>query len=51
MYQAVLLECRNRGFSLAETHVTVHNLDVLNLFARLGFQFRNPSLTLHRYSS
>jgi Sortase and related acyltransferases len=51
MYQAVLLECRNRGFSLAETHVTVHNLDVLNLFARLGFQFRNPTLTLHRYSS
>ena len=51
MYQAVLLECRNRGFSLAKTRVTVHNIDVLNLFARLEFQFRNPTLTLHRYSS
>lgn len=49
MYQAVLVECRKRGFAVAETHLTLQNVDALNLFARLGFQFRNPALTFHRY--
>lgn len=47
MYQAVLLECRARGFAVAWTHVSAANLDVLNLFARLGFAVRNPVVTFH----
>lgn len=50
MYQAVVEACRERGFRAAETHVTVQNLDVLNLFARLGFAFRAPVLCLHRFA-
>jgi dTDP-4-amino-4,6-dideoxygalactose transaminase len=38
-----------RGYGLAETHVTVHNVDVLNLFVRLGFALRDPTLTFHQY--
>jgi GNAT superfamily N-acetyltransferase len=49
MYQAVLEECRSRGYRRAETHITVNNMDVLNLFARLGFLFRDPVVTFHRY--
>ena len=49
LYQTVLLECRNRGYAAAETHISVNNLDVLNVFARLGCSFRNPVMTLHWY--
>jgi ribosomal protein S18 acetylase RimI-like enzyme len=46
MYQAVLVECRNRGFAVAETHVTVHNVDVLNLFATVGVSVPQPDAYL-----
>lgn len=49
LYQTVLLECRTRGYAAAETHISVNNLDVLNVFARLGCSFRNPVMTLHWY--
>jgi hypothetical protein len=50
MYQQVLLDCQARGFALAETRVTVSNVDVLNLFVRLGFALRNPTVTFHRHA-
>ena len=49
MYQEVVQACRERGFRTAITHITVHNTDVFNLFARLGFAFRDPVVCLHRY--
>ncbi len=50
LYQAVVAECLARGMRAALTHVTVANLDVLNLFARLGFALRDPRLCLHRFA-
>jgi ribosomal protein S18 acetylase RimI-like enzyme len=47
MYQAVLAECRARGYRSAFTRVSVANLDVLNTFIRLGFTARRPVVTLH----
>ena len=49
MYQQVVHACRERGYRTAITHITVHNTDVMNLFAQLGFTFRDPVLCLHRY--
>jgi GNAT superfamily N-acetyltransferase len=51
LYQAVLLECKSRGYVVAETHISAYNLDVLNVFARLGCSFRNPTQTLHWFGS
>jgi GNAT superfamily N-acetyltransferase len=48
MYQAVLEECRSRGYQVATTHISINNLDVLNLFVRLGSDVRGAVLTLHR---
>lgn len=50
MYQAVLKECQTLGYTVAYTHISAANLDVLNLFARLGFAFRNPVTTFHWYA-
>jgi ribosomal protein S18 acetylase RimI-like enzyme len=50
LYQAVLEECRARGLQTAITRVSVNNLDVVNLFMRLGFSARSPSVVLHRYT-
>jgi GNAT superfamily N-acetyltransferase len=47
MYQEVLRECRKRGFERALTRVSLGNLDVLNLYARLGFFFCQSVLTWH----
>jgi ribosomal protein S18 acetylase RimI-like enzyme len=51
MYQMTIMKCRALGYTLAETHVTLSNLDVLNLFMRLGFSIRRPMLTFHRYQA
>ncbi|MHB9107705.1 MAG: GNAT family N-acetyltransferase [Armatimonadota bacterium] len=47
MYQAVLEECRQRGYQTAVTRIAVNNLPVANLFFRLGFTIREAMLTLH----
>lgn len=49
MYQAVVETLRERGLRTAVTHITIHNTDVLNLFARLGFAFGEPVFCLHRW--
>jgi len=48
LYEAVLLDCQSRGDKVATTHITVNNIEVLNLFARLGASFRHPVVTFHR---
>lgn len=48
LYAAVLEECRRRGFRSAGTRVAAQNLEVLNLFAFLGFSFRRPLFCFHR---
>lgn len=50
MYGECLLACRDRGYRNIVTRISVHNADVLNLFAELGFHFRRPRLTLHRFA-
>ena len=47
LYQEVLLDCQRAGYSVATTRISVANVDVLNLFARLGFVFHHPGLTFH----
>lgn len=47
MYEAVLTECQARGYQTAITRITINNLEIINLFARLGFMFRAAVLTLH----
>ena len=47
MYEAAVLESRERGYNTAETRIVVSNVAVLNLFSRLGFRFRNPVVTFH----
>jgi len=51
MYQAVLEECRSLGYQLASTRISINNIDVLNLFARLGCDVLNAVLTLHHISA
>lgn len=47
MYEAAVLESRERGYRTAETRIAVSNVAVLNLFSRLGFRFRNTVVTFH----
>jgi len=51
MYQEVLRECRKRGFERAFTRVSFGNLDVVNLYARLGFSFSRAVVTWHWFGS
>lgn len=51
MYQALLTECQARGFQTAITRVSVNNIDVLNLFIRLGFAVRNALVVFHWFRS
>jgi L-amino acid N-acyltransferase YncA len=47
MYQAVLKECRAQGYKFATGRVSVANLPMVNLLARLGFRIRSAVTTLH----
>jgi GNAT superfamily N-acetyltransferase len=49
MYEAVLRESRALGHDTATTRISAANLDVVNLFARLGFAFRRARMTWHHY--
>jgi RimJ/RimL family protein N-acetyltransferase len=49
LHQAVLFECKARGYQVAETHISANNVAQINVFARLGSSFRDPKLTLHWY--
>ncbi|HYX20097.1 MAG TPA: GNAT family N-acetyltransferase [Thermoanaerobaculia bacterium] len=51
MYEAVLSEWRDRGFDSATTRISASNLEVVNVFARLGFTFCRAQLTWHLWRS
>lgn len=48
LYSAVLDECHRRGHRAAHTRIAAQNLDVLNLYAHLGFQFLRAWMAFHR---
>lgn len=48
LYAAMLDECRARGHRAAHTRIAAQNLDVLNVYVHLGFQFLRAWLCLHR---
>jgi len=47
LWLQVLRRMRAQGLARARTLVSVRNLSSLNLHARLGFRFRDPSATFH----
>ena len=47
MYDQCLEECVKRGFQRVETTISVANTAVMNVFAQLGFLFRDPKIVLH----
>lgn len=38
---------QHRGYKVCETSISMNNMPVLNLYARLGFKFRGPGYTFH----
>lgn len=44
---SVLEDMFNKGFSDVHTLISVNNIPVLNLYAGLGFKFRDPAVTFH----
>jgi L-amino acid N-acyltransferase YncA len=50
LYAAVLDLLRERGHRTAHTRIAAQNLDVLNVYAHLGFAFTRSLICLHRPS-
>lgn len=48
LYAAVLSACHEEGSQTAFTRIAAQNLDVLNVYAQLGFQFLRTWTCLHR---
>lgn len=49
MYEEMLAWCQTARYRTAITHVSINNLDVVNLFLALGFTIRNAQQTMHRF--
>lgn len=49
MYEAVVEKCQELGYRTAVTTISANNLDVVNLFMRLGFVVRSAQLTMHLF--
>ena len=47
LWRTMLLRHRSEGVGVVETTVSGHNPAVMNLYARLGFSFTAPQMTLH----
>ena len=47
LWRTMLLRHRAEGVGVVETTVSGHNPAVMNLYARLGFSFTAPQMTLH----
>ncbi|MBT0663407.1 hypothetical protein KI809_03750 [Geobacter pelophilus] len=47
---SVLKQMMNEGFTQVNSMISANNMPVLNMFARIGFKFKNPSVTLHYWS-
>jgi ribosomal protein S18 acetylase RimI-like enzyme len=50
MYSECLLECQHMGYTRIGTRISLNNVSVLNIYAQLGFLFRQPSVVLHYYA-
>jgi ribosomal protein S18 acetylase RimI-like enzyme len=50
MYSECLMECQKMGYSEIVTRISLNNIAVLNIYAHLGFLFRQPTVTLHWYA-
>lgn len=51
MYEAMLEKCQEMGYRTASSAISTNNLDVVNLFMRLGFVVRSAHLTMHLFVS
>jgi ribosomal protein S18 acetylase RimI-like enzyme len=49
MYHECLSLCKSREKRKMITHISINNLEIVNMFANLGFIFRKPTLVLHWY--
>jgi len=47
LWLSVLADMQAGGRAHAHTLISANNVSVLNLYARLGFKFRNPATTFH----
>jgi len=47
LWLSVLRQLKEAGLNQARTLISVRNILVLNLYARLGFKFRDPCATFH----
>jgi hypothetical protein len=50
LWLSVLQALQSQGFNQSHTMISANNTSVLNLYARLGFKFKDPSVTLHYWS-
>lgn len=47
LWTSMIVRHREAGRTSIETTISAHNAPVINLYARLGFRFQSPSMTLH----
>ncbi len=47
LWLSVLRKLKDAGLNQARTLISIRNTSVLNLYARLGFKFRDPRVTFH----
>lgn len=47
LWLSVMADMLNRGLKRAHTLISTNNVPVLNLYARLGYQFKFPEITFH----
>lgn len=50
LWLSVMQDMLNQGLGKASTLISSNNTPVLNLYARLGFQFKHPEATFHYWS-
>ncbi len=49
LWQTMLARHRDEGATSVRTTISGHNPAAINLYARLGFTFGSPQMTLHRF--
>lgn len=47
LWLSVMANMLDNGLKRAHTHISANNISVLNLYARLGYQFKFPEITFH----
>ena len=49
LYAAMMSHFKSKGYKLASSTISLYNQDVFRLYSGLGFHFRNPKITLHKW--